>query len=158
VATERCVHRHEINCGSVNDDNAWALGGVAGHAGLFSTASEVARFGQAWLDAIRERPGLLDPATAVRFTTRDAMVARSTRALGWETPSPEGSQFGTRLGRGERGAFGHLGFTGTSLWIDVDREVVCVLLTNRCHPTRENDRIRAFRPRFHDAVAEGLGL
>jgi CubicO group peptidase (beta-lactamase class C family) len=158
VATERCAHRQEINCGSVNDDNAWALGGVAGHAGLFSTACEVARLGQAWLDAVRGRPGLLDPETARLFTKRGTFATESTRALGWDTPGPEGSQLGTRLGRGKGGAFGHLGFTGTSLWIDVDREVVCALLTNRCHPTRENQKIRTFRPQFHDAVAEALGF
>jgi CubicO group peptidase (beta-lactamase class C family) len=158
VATERCVHRQEINCGAVNDDNAWAAGGVAGHAGLFSTAPDVARLGQAWLDALHGRGGLFAPAVARAFATRDETVPGSTRAIGWDTPSAEGSSFGTRLGRGARGAIGHLGFTGTSLWLDVDRELVCVLLTNRCHPSRDNQKIRAFRPRFHDAVAEALGI
>jgi CubicO group peptidase (beta-lactamase class C family) len=146
-----------VNCGEVNDDNAWAMGGVAGHAGLFSTARDVAALGSAWLDALRRRPGLLDPGVAAEFARRDRAPG-GTRALGWDTPSPEGSSLGTRLGRGPGGAIGHLGFTGTSLWIDPDAEVVAALLTNRCHPSRENERIRAFRPRFHDEVAAALGI
>jgi CubicO group peptidase (beta-lactamase class C family) len=94
---------------------------------------------------------------AAEFARRDRTPG-TTRALGWDTPSPEGSSLGSRLGRGLRGAIGHLGFTGTSLWIDPDAEVVVALLTNRVHPTRGNERIRAFRPVFHDVVAEALGI
>jgi len=96
-------------------------------------------------------------AVAAEFARRDATPG-TTRALGWDTPSPEASSLGSRLGRRGWGAIGHLGFTGTSLWIDVNREVVVALLTNRVHPTRENEAIRAFRPRFHDVVAEALGI
>ncbi len=160
--TERCEHRHEVNQGAVNDDNAWAMGGGAGHAGVFSTAADVAAFGQAWLDALQGRPSPIVPAAVAAEFARVQPIAgaasASTWALGWDTKSPEGSSLGTRLGNGRRGAIGHLGFTGTSLWIDPDAEVVAVLLTNRVHPTRENERIRAFRPRFHDAVAEALGI
>lgn len=156
VPTERCPHRHEVNRGAVNDDNAWAMGGAAPHAGLFSSAAEVAAVGQAWLDAILGRRSVVPARAAAEFARRDAAPG-STRALGWDTPSETGSSFGTRLGRGRRGAVGHLGFTGTSLWIDLDRELVVALLTNRVHPTRENERIRPFRPRFHDAVAEAIG-
>jgi CubicO group peptidase (beta-lactamase class C family) len=155
--TERCEHRGEVNQGAVNDDNAWAMGGAAGHAGLFSTADDVAAFGQAWLDALRGGPSIVPAALAAAFARRDPTPG-STRALGWDTPSAQGSSLGTRLGRGARGAIGHLGFTGTSLWIDVDAEVVVALLTNRVHPSRENEKIRAFRPRFHDAVADALGI
>ncbi len=154
--TERCEHRREVNQGAVNDDNAWAIGGAAGHAGVFSTAAEVAAVGQAWLAALRGRPSIVPAAAAAEFARRDATPG-STRALGWDTPSEDASSLGTRLGRGPRGAIGHLGFTGTSLWIDPDAEVVAALLTNRVHPTRETERIREFRPRFHDAVAEALG-
>ena len=158
VATERCEHRHEVNRGAVNDDNAWALGGVAGHAGLFASAGAVAALGQAWLDALEGRGGgILDPRVAAAFA-RVQGPAGTTRALGWDTPSREGSSLGRRLGRGPRGALGHLGFTGTSLWIDRDAGVVVALLTNRVHPTRESERIRDFRPRFHDAVAGALGI
>ena len=157
VPTERCDHRHEVNHGAVNDDNAWAMGGAAGHAGLFSNALEVAAFGHAWLQAVRGRPSVVPARTAAVFARRDATPG-STRALGWDTPSAEGSSLGTRLGRGKLGAIGHLGFTGTSLWIDLDAELVVALLTNRVHPTRENEKIRVFRPRLHDAVAEALGI
>jgi CubicO group peptidase (beta-lactamase class C family) len=155
--TEDCPHRGEVNQGAVNDDNAWAMGGAAGHAGVFSTAVEVAALGQAWLDALRGRPSIVPAAAAAELARRDPTPG-STRALGWDTPSAAGSSLGTVLGRGPRGAIGHLGFTGTSLWVDVDAEVVVALLTNRVHPTRENERIRAFRPAFHDAVAEALRL
>jgi serine-type D-Ala-D-Ala carboxypeptidase len=157
AATERNQRRGEVNCGTVNDDNAWALGGVAGHAGLFSTAREVALLGQVWLDALQGRASLLDGRTAELFCTRDCTPG-STRALGWDTPSAGGSSLGIRLGRGSRGAVGHLGFTGCSLWLDLDHGIVAALLTNRCHPGRENERIRQLRPRFHDAVAQALGI
>jgi CubicO group peptidase (beta-lactamase class C family) len=155
--TEACEHRQEVNQGSVNDDNAWAMGGAAGHAGVFSTALEVAAVGQAWLEALHGRTSVVPREAARDFARRDATPG-TTRALGWDTRSAEGSSLGKRLGRGPRGAVGHLGFTGTSLWIDLDAEVVVVLLTNRVHPTRENERIRAFRPRFHEAVADALGI
>jgi serine-type D-Ala-D-Ala carboxypeptidase len=158
VPTERCPHRHEVNQGDVNDDNAWAMGGVAGHAGLFSTAADVATFGQSWLDAVHGRPSIVPALVAVEFARRDT-TSGSDRALGWDTPSGGASSVGTRLGRGPLGAIGHLGYTGCSLWVDLDREVVCALLTNHCHPAgSDKPRIRAFRARFHDAVAESLGI
>lgn len=158
VPTERCVHRHEVNQGTVNDDNAWAAGGGTGHAGLFSTPEEVAALGQAWLEALLGARGVI-PREALAFARRDAGVAGSTRALGWDTPSAEGSTIGTRLGRGRRGAIGHLGWTGCSLWIDLDQELVCALLTNHCHPSgSDRARLNPFRARFHDAVAEALDI
>jgi serine-type D-Ala-D-Ala carboxypeptidase len=133
------------------------MGGAAGHAGLFSTALDVAALGQAWLDALLGRPSVVPAAPAAAFARRDPTPG-STRALGWDTPSAERSSLGARLGRGKRGAIGHLGFTGTSLWIDADAELVVALLTNRVNPSRDNEAIRAFRPRFHDAVAEAVGV
>lgn len=149
----------EISQGAVNDDNAWALGGVGGHAGVFSTARDVASFGQAWLDALDHRPSPIPAGAARTFARRDATPG-SERALGWDTPSRGGSSIGSRLGRGPRGALGHLGYTGTSLWIDLDAGLVCALLTNHVHPggASERPRIRAFRQGFHDAVAEALGV
>ena len=159
VATRRAPARGgEVLCGAVDDDNAWALGGVAGHAGLFSSAADVARFGQAWLDALAGRTPWLSRATAERFAARDPTPG-SERALGWDTPAREGSSIGARLGHGRLGAIGHLGFTGTSLWLDRDREIVCVLLTNRVHPGgADKVRMKAFRARFHDAVAADLAI
>jgi serine-type D-Ala-D-Ala carboxypeptidase len=159
VATRAAPARGgEVLVGAVDDDNAWAVGGVAGHAGLFATADDVAAFGQAWLDAVAGRSGWLSPGVAARFVARDP-TPRSERALGWDTPSPGGSALGTRLGRGRRGAVGHLGFTGTSLWLDLDAQVACALLTNHVHPRGpDRPRLKAFRARFHDAVAEALGI
>ena len=156
AAARRTPERGVIR-GEVDDDNAWAMGGVAGHAGLFSTARDVAAFGQAWLDALAGR-SMLSRGVALAFVARDGTPG-SERALGWDTPSREGSALGTRLGRGSRGAVGHLGFTGTSLWLDLDREIACALLTNHVHPSGPDKlRLRSFRARFHDAVAEALGV
>jgi CubicO group peptidase (beta-lactamase class C family) len=152
--TEQCAHRHELNQGTVNDDNAWAMGGVAGHAGLFSTAGNVARLGQEWLLAMEGHGRILDARLAREFARRDATPG-SERALAWDTPSAAGSSIGARLGRGPLGAIGHLGYTGCSLWIDRDRQLVCVLLTNHVSPGgRRPAEILAVRQAFHDAVAE----
>jgi len=166
VAERRAAHRFvptvlresgEVRRGEVHDENARALGGVAGHAGLFSTAADAAAFGQAWLDALAGRSAYLPTEVARAFAAHDPAPG-STRALAWDTPAKQGSALGGRLGRGERGAIGHLGFTGCSLWIDLDREIVCALLTNHCPRVGEGETIRLFRARFHDAVAEGLGI
>jgi CubicO group peptidase (beta-lactamase class C family) len=126
------------------------MDGVSGHAGLFGTAADVARFGQAVLER---------RTCAQSHWAADASVVGSTRARGFDTPSKEGASCGARFGRGgPRGAIGHLGFTGTSLWLDLDRGLVVALLTNRVALGRANVRVRDFRPRFHDAVLDALGL
>jgi CubicO group peptidase (beta-lactamase class C family) len=156
-AATRCTPARGAICGEVDDDNAHAMSGVAGHAGLFSTAADVASFGQAWLDALAGR-GRISQEVAAAFVARDPTPG-SERALGWDTPCAEGSSLGARLGRGPRGAVGHLGFTGTSVWLDLDAQVVCALLTNHVHPAGgDKARMKAFRARFHDAVAEALAL
>ena len=156
AATARSAHRGEVSCGAVDDENAWALGGVAGHAGLFSTARDVAALGQAWLDALAGRDGLFGRETARAFV---APVAPGGRGLGWDRPTPGTSAIGSRLGRGPLGAIGHLGYTGCSLWVDLDAGVACALLTNQVHPGgADKERMRLFRRRFHDAVAEALGI
>lgn len=151
--TEQDAWRDRLVTGEVHDENAAALGGVAGHAGLFGTADAVSRIGQWWLDVRngRRQPELR--TLAQRFTTRVPAVEGSSRALGWDTPS-EPSSSGRFF---SPQSFGHLGFTGTSLWIDPEAELVVVLLTNRVHPTRANDRIKAVRPRVHDLVYETWG-
>lgn len=130
--------------GQVDDDNAWCLDGVSAHAGLFGTAEDVARFGQAVLNG---RVAFPEPFAV------DTTTPGSTRTLGFDTPSKEGASCGQRFGPR---AIGHLGFTGTSLWIDLDRALVVALLTNRTRLGRANVRIREFRPRFHDAVLDAL--
>jgi len=133
--------------GTVHDENAWKLGGVSGHAGLFSTAPDLATFA-GWLLRAWQRDSL-----GVRgFTQRQGIPPGSSRALGWDTPSANSSA-GTKLGSK---AFGHTGFTGTSIWLDPDRELFIILLTNRVHPTRENARIIRVRPRVADLVVDAL--
>lgn len=140
--------RGRMLVGEVHDENAWALGGAAGHAGLFGTAAAVGVFARAMMRTLAGEPGLATPGTAKHFIAR-ANIPGSSRALGWDTMLPT-SSCGTRL---SRSAIGHTGFTGTSVWIDWERDFYVVLLSNRVHPRRENEGIRHFRPRFHDAVA-----
>jgi CubicO group peptidase (beta-lactamase class C family) len=147
--TEQCPWRKRVVCGEVHDDNAYAMGGVAGHAGLFGTAADVDRLASTLLGAWHGDESFL-PSTLVRdFWKRDERAGSSTWALGWDTPSPRDSSAGTAF---SRHAVGHVGFTGTSLWIDLERSLHVVLLTNRVHPTRANERIREFRPLLHDLV------
>ncbi len=135
--------------GEVQDENASVLSGVAGHAGAFSTAGDLAIFASALLRGGRP---LVRPETLALFTRRDNSLPGSSRALGWDTPlapSQSGKYFGPN-------SFGHLGYTGTSLWIDPDRQLSITLLTNRTWPDCQNQAIKEFRPRFHDAVVEAL--
>jgi CubicO group peptidase (beta-lactamase class C family) len=142
--------RHRIIQGEVQDENASVLGGVAGHAGLFSTAEDLALFAHAMLNAGHP---ILRPETVAIFTQRETAPAGTSRALGWDTPSApsqSGKYFSSR-------AFGHLGYTGTSLWIDPERQLSITLLTNRTWPNCQNQAIKHVRPAFHDAVIEALG-
>jgi CubicO group peptidase (beta-lactamase class C family) len=133
--------------GEVHDENARALGGVAGHAGLFGTVAAVGEFARLVLRTYTVETILGRPETLRRFVTRSTVPA-SSRALGWDTMLPT-SSCGTRM---SSRAIGHVGFTGTSLWIDPGRDVYVALLTNRVHPTRDNNAIRELRPAIHDAV------
>lgn len=146
--TEEDSWRGRTLRGEVHDENAYALGGVAGHAGLFGTARAVLAIAQAWMDGRRKQPGLLAPDMVALFTSNKQGVPNSSWALGWDTPSVRSSS-GTRF---SPESFGHLGYTGTSLWIDPVKELEVVLLSNRVHPTRRNEQIRLFRPLIHDLV------
>jgi len=154
--TEHCHFRKRNLCGEVSDENAHALGGVAGHAGLFGTIDAVLEMGVHLLDQWqgREEPPNYLASDLRRFLIRQE-IPGSTWALGFDTPSSTGSSGGKYLAPT---SVGHLGFTGTSLWIDPTRELVMVLLSNRVHPSRDNNRIKQFRPLFHDTVIESLGL
>jgi CubicO group peptidase (beta-lactamase class C family) len=146
----RSTFRKRIIQGEVQDENASILGGVAGHAGLFSTAEDLARFAHAMLHGGRP---ILRPETVALFTRRESSPAGTSRTLGWDTPSApsqSGKYFGPR-------SFGHLGYTGTSLWIDPDRQLSITLLTNRTWPDCANQSIKQIRPRFHDAVVNAIG-
>lgn len=150
AATERCPWRGRILIGEVHDDNTYAMGGVSGHAGLFGTIRDVAAMADAWLDSFLHSGGFFEQGLATQFWQKSE-VPGSTRSLGFDTPSPRASQAGGLFGPR---TVGQLGFTGTSLWIDPDRELIVVLLTNRVHPTRENGAIKQFRPVLHERVAE----
>lgn len=143
--------RKRIIQGEVYDENASVMGGVAPHAGLFATASDVAKFAQAMLAG---GAPVFRSETVALFTRRETAFAGSSRALGWDTPSNP-SQSGKYF---SPASFGHLGYTGTSLWIDPQRELSVTLLTNRTWPDCSNHAIKEVRPRFHDAVVEALGL
>jgi CubicO group peptidase (beta-lactamase class C family) len=141
-----------VRLGAVDDDNAFAMGGIAPHAGLFSLAREVLAVGLALCRA--HQHGELVPSLIVREFMRPAGIPGSTRALGWDTPSHGPSCSGERF---PRPAVGHLGYTGGSIWLAPTRGLVVVLLTNRVHPTEQNLGIRTLRPAVHDAVMEDLG-
>lgn len=154
--TEDCPFRQRVLCGEVSDENAHALGGVAGHAGLFGTIGGVLEMGVHLLDQWQgreEHPNYLASDLGLFLTRQD--IPGSTWALGFDTPSSTGSSGGRYLAPA---SVGHLGFTGTSFWIDPTRDLVMVLLSNRVHPSRENTRIKQFRPLFHETVMESLGL
>ena len=151
--------------GTVHDENAWKLGGVSGHAGLFSSAGDLSKFAMWLLTQLRKGDNLYSTcadspvctpdvrSSVVReFIRRQGVPAGSSRALGWDTPS-ENSSGGTKLGPR---AFGHTGFTGTSIWVDPDKDFYIILLTNRVNPTRENGRIARVRPRVADLVVDAL--
>jgi CubicO group peptidase (beta-lactamase class C family) len=146
--TEQDEWRNRLLRGEVHDENAAAMGGVAGHAGLFGTAESVLAVSGAWLRGYHGRESILDEELVRQFTIRQESAVQSSWALGWDTPSApssSGSSFSER-------SFGHLGYTGTSLWIDPLCELEVVLLSNRVHPSRRNEKIKAFRPCIHDLV------
>jgi CubicO group peptidase (beta-lactamase class C family) len=163
------TYRHRLIRGEVHDENAASMGGISGHAGLFSTGPDLARFAQLMLRTLRgesssrrvrtrtprgvvemhQPGGFVDSATVAMFTAVQN-PALSSRALGWDTPS-KGSSAGDHL---SPQAFGHTGFTGTSIWIDPAKDLFVILLTNRVYPTRQNDQILQVRPRVANLAAE----
>ena len=146
--------RHRLVQGEVHDENAFAIGGVSGHAGIFSTAPDLAAFCQMLLNGgVYAHQRILRRATVAQFTTPQ-QLSGGTRTLGWAVPT-EGGSSGHYF---SAHSFGHTGFTGTSIWIDPDRQLFVVLLTNRVHPTRENMKIAKVRVALHDAVMQALGF
>jgi CubicO group peptidase (beta-lactamase class C family) len=148
--TERDPWRGRLLVGEVHDENGWALGGVAGHTGLFGNAEAVGDFARALLGAMDKHDGrIARPEIVRRFVTR---TGPGSRALGWDTMLPT-SSCGRKM---SASAFGHTGFTGTSVWIDPERGIYVVFLTNRVNPSRENNKIQMIRPALHDAVIAEL--
>ena len=140
--------------GDVHDENAHFLGGVSAHAGLFSTAEDLSALAQMLLNGgIYNHHRFFRPKTIKYWTTRQHLPKWSERALGWDTPSNEESSAGDYF---SPGSFGHLGFTGTSFWIDPNRKIAIILLTNRVHPTRERGGMFKVRRDFHNAAMKAL--
>ena len=155
AATEDCPWRKKVLQGEVHDDNAWTLGGYSGHAGLFSSAEGI----YVMANMLREhyfgkRTDFYKPETVREFFRRQDIVKGSDWSFGWDTRALEGSSAGKYF---SRDSVGHTGFTGTSIWMDLEKDVIAILLSNRVHPKRDNDKIKQFRPVFHDAVMEALG-
>ena len=148
AATEQCSWRKQIIQGVVHDENAYAAGGIEGHAGLFGTATEVYRLLTVLLEIYHNRlktPIFHQDLLRLFLTKQQGFE----RAFGFDTPSDTNSSCGNYF---SSNTVGHLGFTGTSFWMDLERRIIVIFLTNRIHPTRTNEEIRAFRPRLHDAV------
>jgi len=144
--------RHRRIQGEVQDENAWVMNGVAGHAGVFSNVPDLLRFARAILTVGESKENLFTTRIVEEFSERQEPEG-SSRALGWDTPSAENSSAGRHF---SEHSIGHLGYSGCSLWIDLDAEIAVVLLTNRTWPDRKNQLIREVRPAFHDAVRESL--
>jgi len=154
AATEHCTWRKRIIQGEVHDENAYSLGGYSGHAGLFGDAEEVFIL----VNMLREhycgeRDDYFKPETVREFFKRQNIVKEYTWALGWDTPSSKDSSAGQYF---SANSVGHLGFAGTSIWMDLDRNIIIILLTNRIHPTRTNEKIKAFRPAIHNLIMEEI--
>jgi serine-type D-Ala-D-Ala carboxypeptidase len=154
VATEDDqVWRKKLLAGEVHDPNAWAMGGVAGHAGLFGTADGVWKLVHALWESYKGTGRFFLGGTVRRFWTRSKRLASTTRTLAWDTPSAQGSQAGKRF---SLTSVGHLGFTGCSVWIDLSTDIIGVVLTNAVHPTREgkDEALQKFRPRVYEIIGK----
>ena len=152
AATENCPWRKKILVGQVHDENAYVVGGIEGHAGLFGTADNIYRLLVKLLSIYRDRSksNIFRKDLLQRFFTR---LPGTDKALGFDMPSATDSS----CGRGfSQNSVGHLGFTGTSFWMDLEQSVTVILLTNRVHPSRENEDIKKFRPVLHDAVRKTM--
>lgn len=149
--TELDPWRGRVLRGEVHDENAAVLDGVSGHAGLFGSAEDLLTFAEWMIEGWNDGPSFRR-SVLHEFTRPQLLVPRSSRALGWDTPSPGGSA-GSRL---SPSSFGHTGFTGTSLWIDPERKLAIVLLSNRVNPTRNNPRLAPLRPALADLIIATL--
>ena len=151
--TERCAERGALVSGEVHDLNAYAMGGVAGHAGLFSSARDVhallVRVGR----CLQGKDDFLPQDLVQDFFKKNPAAGHSHFALGWDTPSSEHSSSGHRF---SANSVGHLGYTGCSVWCDLEKNCHIILLTNRVHPSRNNDKIKEFRPTIHDQIMQVL--
>ena len=155
VATENCSWRKKVLYGEVHDDNCYAMGGVAGHSGLFGDIESVTNYAGLIFDiwkGVANHPNI-ESRDLINFLIRQQKIPGSTRTLGFDTTIKSGSSSGIHF---SEKSVGHLGFSGTSFWMDPEKDVIVVLLSNRVHPSRENIKIKLFRPYFHDMVMERI--
>jgi len=155
VATELCPWRNKMMQGEVHDEHSWLMGGVAGHAGLFGSIGAVLSIVECILKQWKDRAEYPVYRNELLQNFLKRKFSKQSWCFGFDTPSAKGSSAGKYF---SKKSVGHLGFTGTSFWVDPVKEVVVVLLTNRVHPSRENEAIRTFRPLFHDMVIETLAM
>ena len=152
AATERCPWRNRLLVGQVHDENAYIVGAIQGHAGLFGSAAAVQKLLFELLSVYHGDLGhKLFQTDLVRLFFK--RLPGTDRALGFDTPAAKNSSSGSLF---SSNSVGHLGFTGTSFWMDLDRSIIVILLTNRIHPTRDNEAIKDFRPMLHDGVMKSL--
>ena len=153
AATENCPWRNKIVEGQVHDENAYVVGGIEGHAGLFGTADNVHRLLAELLSIYygERKSKIFHQDLLKHFFKR---LPGTDKALGFDTPSLTESSCGHHF---SENSVGHLGFTGTSFWMDLERSVIVILLTNRVHPSRKNEGIKKLRPEIHDAVMAAIG-
>ena len=152
AATEQCPWRNILLTGLVHDDNAYVVGGIDGHAGLFGSAGDICRLLLALQAVFKGQAAnqVFEKKILHQFLKRND---NTKRALGFDTPAASGASCGRHF---SKTTVGHLGFTGTSFWMDLEQDIIVILLTNRVHPTRDNDRIKHFRPILHDAIMENI--
>lgn len=155
AATEMCEWRKEVLVGSVHDENAYAMNGVSGHAGLFSTALEVAKIGHMMLNhGVYGSKEILSKSSVQIMTKNHVKNLGAGYGLGWMiNDTPDGTSAGDLF---SEKSFGHTGFTGTSIWIDPEKELIVVLLTNRVHPSRQNTKLIELRPKIHNLIASAV--
>jgi len=153
--TEKCAWRKNELKGEVHDQNCYAMGGIAAHAGLFSNTTDIKIFCDEIIAAYNGSGTILKQETVRKFLDFDKKwtIEPSTRLLGWDRPAPQGSQAGSHF---SNRTIGHLGFTGCSMWIDLGKNFYTVLLTNRIAPDPKNEKIKAFRPVIHDLIIDSL--
>src|SRR3989338_881548 len=153
--TEDCPWRKKVMQGWVHDQNCYAMGGVAGHAGLFSTTSDIHKFILAFVESYKSDKGFLPSDVVERFLPfrHPLTECNTTWLLGWDRPSHTNSQAGSHF---SKKSIGHLGYTGCSMWIDLEKDFWIVLLTNRIHPTITNEKIRSFLPMIYNMIYEEL--
>ena len=153
AATEDCPWRKKILRGEVHDENAYAVGGISGQAGLFGTALEIFRLLRAMKKSYdeKQKSEIFNGELVHIFWERQHEGEKTGRALGFDVPAGENSSTGRFF---SRNSVGHLGFTGTSFWLDLEKDLIVILLTNRVHPTRANEKIRVFRPLIHDRIIQ----